>query len=43
MLEITLGPYRCPFRPWAPHQDRVFDGLFCLRHRDHPPEFVRSN
>ena len=28
MLEITLGPYRCPFRPWTPDQGRVFDGLF---------------
>ncbi len=28
MLEITLGPYQCPFRPWTPDQGRVFDGLF---------------
>jgi hypothetical protein len=28
MLEITLGPYHCPFRPWTPHQGRVFEGLF---------------
>jgi hypothetical protein len=28
MLEITLGPYRCPFRPWTPDQGRVFEGLF---------------
>jgi hypothetical protein len=28
MLEITLGPYHCPFRPWTPHQGRVFDGMF---------------
>jgi hypothetical protein len=28
MLEITLGPYRCSFRPWTPHQGGIFDGLF---------------
>jgi DNA polymerase I-like protein with 3'-5' exonuclease and polymerase domains len=28
MLEITLGPYHCPFRLWAPDQGRVFNGLF---------------
>ena len=28
MLEITLGPYHRPFRPWTPDQGRVFDGLF---------------
>ena len=28
MLEITLGPYHCPFRPWTPDQGRVFEGLF---------------
>ena len=28
MLEITLGPYHCPFRPWTPNQGRVFNGLF---------------
>src|SRR3954454_20984966 len=28
MLDIALGPYRCPFRPWTPAQGPVFDGLF---------------
>jgi DNA polymerase I-like protein with 3'-5' exonuclease and polymerase domains len=28
MLEITLGPYHCPFQLWTPDQGRVFDGLF---------------
>jgi len=28
MTEITLGPYRRPFRSWTPAQGRVFGGLF---------------
>ena len=28
MLDIALGPYNSPFRPWTPTQGRVFDGLF---------------
>jgi DNA polymerase I len=27
-LEIALGPYSCPFRPWNPQDGRVFDSLF---------------
>ncbi len=28
MLDIALGSYHCPFRPWTPDQGRVFNGLF---------------
>jgi DNA polymerase I-like protein with 3'-5' exonuclease and polymerase domains len=30
MLDITLGPYHCPFQAWTPDQGRVFDGLYAF-------------